>query len=244
MTIIDRTRSASLGNLNFVPAVSAGLVGLFQPRRSADVAALNLAAPSAPGLAVGAGITYNVWSAFLGPAGYIETQLPETPEFTLVTVARKEPAGGVALVSTLAGSVNSTPYAQQAIRSSAPVRMTSNAKTTPVTTEGNLGFDFPAGDDGFEMFFTACGAGGITNMIPRNPAGLVGGNPRTTALAGPRDAGAANWRIGSARITTGLYPNGTEMALVLIYSRALSELEGRALYAQAKRYFSARGIAI
>lgn len=244
MTIIDRVRTQSLGSLNFEPPVTSGLVGLFQPRRSDDVASANLVNSAAPGLAVGGGIIYGSWSASLGPGGYIETQLPETADFTLITVARKNTAGGVALVSTLAGAANSTPYAHQVFRLTNPSRLASNAKTTPVTAEGNLGFDFPAGDTGFEMFFTSCGAGSITNMMPRNPAGTVGGNPRVSALAGPRDVGSANWRIGSARVTTALYPNGTEIALVMIYNRALGELEGRAVYAKAKAYFAQRGIAI
>lgn len=244
MTIIDRVRSTSLGSLDFSTSITSGLVGLFQPRKNAETAAINHVAPAAPGLIVGEGVAYSVWGAYLSPNGYLETQLPETQQFTIITVARKNPAGGVALVSTLAGSASSTPYAHQAMRVSTPARLVSNAKTTPTTVDLSLGFDFVAGNTDFEMLFTACSATQMMVMAPRNPEGIVGGNPRTSALAGPRDAGSASWRIGAPRITTALYPNGTEIALVLIYNRALAELEGRAIYAQAKKYFSQRGISI
>lgn len=244
MTVIDRVRTTNLGSLEFISPVTSGLVGLFQPRKDDDTAVVNRMALGAPAMVVGPGVAYGAWSAFLSPAGYLETQLPETSAFTLITVARKVPAGGVSLVSTLAGSTSSTPFVQQVYRTAAPVRWAAGVKTTPVTADSSFGFDFPAGDTGFEMFFTACDAAGLTNMMPRNPAGAVGGNPRTVALAGARDGNSAKWRIGSARVETALYPNGTDIALVLIYNRALAELEGRAIYAQAKKYFLQRGIAI
>lgn len=189
MTVIDRTRRTSLGSLDFSTTITDGLVGLFQPRKNAEAAAINHVAPSKPGLIVGEGVAYLVWGAYLSPGGYLETQLPETAAFTVITVARKNQAGGVALVSTLAGSSSSTPYAHQSMRTAAPVRYTSGVKTTPTTAETSLGYDLPAGDSGFEMLMTSCSSTQLTMLLPRNPAGVVGGNPRSIALAGPRDTG-------------------------------------------------------
>ena len=243
MTVIDRIRrTPKLGGVYFQPSITDGLVGLFQPRRSAAELIVNRG--SGPDAEIVGSPAFTAWGAVLGPAAYIETAIPETAAYTIIAVVRKNPVGGVSIVSTLAGSVASTPFAQVVMRLDAPTRFAFRAKTSPDTLEKNIGYDFIAGNTDFEMVFSACDGSSLMHMLPRNPAGMVGGNPRTDALGGARAAPTANWRIGAARVSTVYYPNSTEHALTMIFNRALTELEGRAVYAEAAAYFAARGIAI
>lgn len=243
MTVIDRISSRSLGNLYFMPPVLDGLVGLFQPRRSIAESLIN----RAPGATVHGSITgtptFTANGAILGPDAYIDTGLPETREYTLISIARKNPNGGVMLIGSLAGSINTTPYALLAQRLNTPPRFINGAKTTPVSTQQNIAYNLV--DDNYEFAAAACDGSNFTLTLPRNPISSSGNNnPRTDALAGPRDAPTNNWRIGAALITTATYPNSTEHNLAIIYSRALSELEIRTIYADAIEQFQPRGITI
>lgn len=242
MTVIDRISKPNLGNLYFKTSITDGLVGLFQPRRSSQEAIRNRVTGGVDGVLTGTP-AFTAWGATLGPSAYIDTSIPETSSFTIISVVRKAPGGGVAIVSTLAGSTSSTPYAHLVINNSTvSVRFETNVKTTPLNTSQNFGYQHD--DNAFEMIFSSCNGSSITQMMPRNPSGVVGGNPRTVALEGTRDTPNTTWRIGAAKVSTVLYPNSTEHALTLIYNRALTELEGRAIYAEAEAYFAARGVTI
>lgn len=240
MTVIDRVSRQSLGNVAFIPTIKDGLIGLYQPRKNAGEAAINRASSGGAAVVVG-NPTFSDFGALLGPTAYLETAHPETTEFTLIAVANKNPSGGVALVSTLAGSASSTQNAALNFRIDAPVRMGADVKTTPDGGAESFGFDFPAADTGPEFFAAACSASTLTMMMPRNPSQDPDGI-RSVALAGTRDANTATWRIGSARVATALFPNSTVVYLVLIFNRALTELEIRAVYAEARAYFAPRGI--
>lgn len=242
MTVIDRVSRQSLGNIAFIPTIRDGLVGLYQPRKTAAEAAINRA-PSGGAAVVVGNPTFSDFGALLGPTAYLETAHPETTEFTLIAVVNKNPSGGVALISTLAGSASSTQNAALNFRIDTPVRMGADVKTTPDGGAESFGFDFPAADTGPEFFAAACSSSTLTLMMPRNPPQDPDGI-RSVALAGTRDANTATWRIGSARVATALFPNSTVVYLVLIFNRALTELEIRAVYAEARAYFAPRGIAI
>lgn len=247
MAVIDRIRTTPpLGNLFFQTSVEDGLVGLYQPRKSDRDVVVNRAPDGVAASLYGAP-SYTLWGAVLGPEAYLDTVHPETPQFTILTVARKASvAGGLALVSTLIGSASTTPGVTVGYRNGdgQAARFQTDVKTTPDTAAQALGYDFPVGDTGFEFFASICTAIDQTNLMPRNPAGVVGGNPRTVALAGSRDAGSETWRIGAIKVASALYPGSTEIALVMIYNRALTGLEARAVYAEARAYFGPRGIAI
>lgn len=242
MTVIDRVSRQSLGNIAFITTIKDGLVGLYQPRKNAAEAAINRAPSGGSAVVVGSP-TFSDFGALLGPAAYLETAHQETTEFTLIAVANKNPAGGVALISTLAGSASSTQNAALNFRIDAPVRMGADVKTTPDGGAESFGFDFPAADTGPEFFAVACGVSTLTMMMPRNPSQDPDGI-RNVALAGTRDANTAAWRIGSTRVTTALFPNSTVIYLVSIYNRTLTELEIRAVYAEARAYFAPRGVSI
>lgn len=248
MAIIDRIKAQpSLGSLHFAPSITAGLTGLFQPRKSAAEAILNRAPGGLPATLTGDPV-YTTWGAILGPAAYLDTPVMETASFTLISVARKKTvAGGLALLSTLTGSASSVPSVTTSYRdaTSATARYGFDVKSTPDTAVQYLGYDFPGADEGFECFASACDGAAIVNFMPRLPSTIGGGNPRSTALAGPRDAPTQAWRIGWIKAAgSSLFPGSTEHALHLIYDRALSELEIRTAYGEARRYFDPRGVVI
>lgn len=243
MTVIDRVSRQSLGNIAFIPTIKDGLIGLYQPRKNAQEAVINRAPTGGVATLVGSP-TFGDFGALLGPTAYLETVHPETTEFTLISVANKNPAGGVALVSTLAGSASTTPNAALNFRlSPTPVRMGADVKTSPDSAAESFGFDFPPADISPDFFAVACSTTTLTMMMPRNPAQDPDGI-RSVALSGSRDDNTAAWRIGAARVTTALFPNSTVMYLAMIFNRALTELEIRAVYAEARAYFAPRGIAI
>lgn len=243
MTIIDRVSTTTAAAVPFVSPITSGLVGQFQPRVDAARSIINHANSASPGVLAGSGVTYSPWSAFLSPSGYIDTTLPETLEFSIVAVVRKTLTGGFSVASTLAGSVFSTPFSHLYARTTSPIRFFSGSKTTPVTSDSALGHDFV--DTNFEMISSSTSATQNTLMMPRNPASVAGGNPRTITLSGTRDTPTRNWRIGANFVASGgAQPNGTDIAMVMFFNRAISEIEVRAIYAEARRYYLARGITI
>lgn len=244
MTVIDRISSYTLGGVYFMPSITDGLVGLFQPRRSAQEGAINRAPGGLNGKIVG-NPSFGPWGALLGPLGFIDTQIPETSSFTLISIAKKNTLGDVMLIGTLAGSVSSTPYGLLAIRSSTPPRFVVGAKSTPTTPIENFGHDFL--NDSPEMMVGACDGEYLTVSMPgKSPSDpdVLGGNPRTVPLNGVRDVSVGNWRIGAPSVTTSLYPNSTIHYCDMIFNRALSDLEIKAIYAESADYFRARGIVI
>ncbi len=254
MAIIDRIKTTgALGNLYFQPSITNGLHGLFQPRKS-DVEAVKNRAPNGIDGTIGGIPTYTLWGAVLGPNGYIDTAIPETKSYTVITIARKASVtGGVMMVSSRgSGSPTTTPYISVLMRGVSEgvmARLQVESKTTPTTSTSTLtfGYDFPPDDDGFDFFAATVqdGAPAVLNtMMPANPVGVFGGNPRAATMAGPRDEPVETLRLGWIKATgSSLYPGSTEYSLFMIYDRALSPLEMRALYAEAKAYFAPRGVA-
>lgn len=248
MAVIDRIKTTpGLGSLNFQTSILDGLVGLYQPRKSDLDIGVNRA-PGGVDAVLHGSPAYTLWGAELGPDAWLDTVHPETEEFSIITIARKQSVvGGVALVSTQVGSASTTPCVTTSLRdaTSQAARYQADVKTAPDTAVQTLGYDFPVDDDGFEFMATSCSATEIINFLPRNPSPVVGGNPRTVTLSGTRDANDETWRIGWIKaVSSALFPGSTEHALEMIYDRPLTVLEMRAIYAEALPYFVPRGVAI
>lgn len=242
-TVKGVTFAKSLGNIYFVPPVANGLVAAFEFGGSLAASLKNWAPGHAAGVFTGTPVLTD-GGLTLNNTAYIDTDALETTSYTVLSVARKS-ATSLALASTLSGSTTTTPYAQVTFRAISPVRYGANAKTTPATAEISFGYDFPVGDTGFELFAAVCDSTAATQTLFMPRFGTVGGgNPRSVANAGPRDAPTATWRIGAVKVTSGLYPGSTEHACMLIFNRALTEAEIRTNYAYLKARLAVAGISI
>lgn len=247
MTIVNRVPGVfanNLGNIDYMPPITDGLTGLYLMGGSADETRRNRAPGGGASASLVGSPVFKTFSVNLGPDVYLETAQPETPSFTLISIARK-PAAGHALISNLNGSAASTNFAHLTIESGPVLNV--RARTDPTSANNLLSsYPFPLGDNGFEMFAGTFDDVAHTSMVymPGKVSQSAGANPQVLTGLGARVANTTTFRIGRARVTSALYAANTDHAAAMIYSKALTQAQIDAIYKHAKKWFGLRDIGI
>ncbi len=233
--------SKSLGNINFIPPVTTGLLGAFLLGQDQAYSQKNHAPGGVDAVMTGAA-AYERSAVVLGPSVYLQTQIVETKSFTFATVAQVPPAGH-AFVGNLGASGYNGPYAVSEF-SNASLKFGPRAKTTP--TGSHLVVDQALTDVNRWMMFIAAWDDASQTAIAYIPSlqSAGGPNPLTVTGQNPRDAGTDQLRIGRVIASSAVYAASTRHALDYIYNRCLSIAEMQTIYEHAKQWFYPRGIQI
>lgn len=249
MGILIRVKNASFENnaVAFVPPVADGLEYLNFFSGGATNVARNLAPNKPNGALVGTPVYQANSTVFSGQTAYIETSVSDSPEMTMIAVARAVADSTAHIISSFSG-----PRANG-------VAGTSYGKT--------MWFTNPTNGDGWVQIQTVQGrwdgvAGSlalntISGTLPINVnqwvavTGLMGinsnqmrnnttGHVDTDPTQLQTDPTSMKLRIGSATIASG----SAEIAFAAVYNRLLSTDEVEKVYSFIKSYYARRGIAI
>jgi hypothetical protein len=244
MTIVRKypgVFSKNIGNINFIPPVTSGLLGTFLFGKDKASSERNHAPGGVDGVMTGSA-AYETSAVVLGPDVYLQTQIVETKSFTFATVAQVPPAGH-AFIGNLGGSGYNGPYATSELNNSTH-KFGPRAKTTP--TGNHIAIEQELTDVNRWMMFIAAWDETAQTAIAYIPSleSAGGPNPLTVTGQSPRDTSTAQLRIGRMISTSSVYAASTRHALDYIYDRCLSIAEMQTIYEHAKQWFYPRGIAI
>lgn len=247
LTLKGQTLARSLGNIadfSFTPAVLTGLEGWWNIGLDAARSRKNWAPGKEDASAVGAPVYDATGHArFQSLASFLQTAVPETDDITVMVVARSldtraDSNYNPAFIGNYQGPALANPAvnsggvllwnhnALEQVRLQA-YRRAADGSTTNAGSSNNITLDL----DNFSCLF------GVVSGLVAGAYDMTGETNSTFTHSLPRYRAAAPLRIGSAYSG----PAGhCDIAHAAVWSRALSEGERAAVYAQVQAYQAGR----
>lgn len=227
--------------VGFAAVAADKLEGLYFLNGSPERAARNLAKVNRQAAVIGSPVVNNGFLQFKGATNYLQTDVEETKEFTMIAVAKTP--------STLADDANRPMYISNngspvapgyigtfgsALYPSSPtdIRQTGSRTTTDGTTPTSGGTTIANYTYHNQWSF-------LVGRIRENEQRLddkTHGLSNAQATAGARQLASGRFRIGSGFSTA--FAGLADMAFVAIYSKFITDAERDALYNQIRPYLS------
>lgn len=215
----------------FTCPVTAGLRGSYFMGNGLSLAHRNWARGGSDGVIVGSPLERDGYLTFTGPDGYLQTDVPETIEQTLLVIARRPVDGSVSYIGNYGGG---TVYGVT-LYSSPGAAALMNSTSLRDTGAGGIGVAGTVTDWG--LYVLTVPAVGRTRIddATEDKANLAATGTRVVSGPGP-------YRVGWAY--TPSFAGQCGIAQAAIWDRALSDAERVQVIAWARSYAAGRGLIV